>query len=194
MSQTFNATPVTGETADSVNHNYKLKNSIIIAKSGGFFRGFAMTDNQGRYLINSIPPGNYNITATRFGYKNQTQNVNITTSPSVVNFYMGNDTTSATIGVSNNSTVVKNFKLNQNYPNPFNPSTEILFSLEKGMSVKLSVYSIDGKFIKELFNDYKYAGEYTVSFKGENLSSGIYSYVLETEDGQRESKFMVLTK
>lgn len=193
MYSTTGGTPVQGETADSGNHNYKLKNSVIIAKSGNQFRGFAMTNNQGRYLINSIQPGNYTLTATRFGFSNMNLNLAITSSPTTVNFYMGRDS-SYTISVSNNINVVKNFKLYQNYPNPFNPGTEIGFSLDKGMNVKLAVYSIDGKIVKELVNDYRSPGEYKFRFSGENLSSGIYNYILETGNGQRESKFMVFTK
>jgi len=193
MYQTSGGTPVSGEIADSANHNYKLRNSIIIAKSGNEYRGFAITNNQGKYLVNSILPGNYNITATRFGFRNTTQNLTITSAPAVVNFYMGNDP-SYTISVNENETVVKDFKLHQNYPNPFNPSTQISFNLDKAMEVKLGVYSIDGKFIKELTSGYKPAGEYRFNFNGENLSSGIYNYVLETGTGQRESKLMVFTK
>ncbi|MBS1492243.1 MAG: carboxypeptidase regulatory-like domain-containing protein [Bacteroidetes bacterium] len=193
MYETTGGTPVTGEAADSSNHNAKLRNAIITARSGNQWRGFAITDNQGKYIINSILPGSYNITATRFGYRNHAQNVNITSSPATVNFYMGRDT-SFTIAVSNNSIIVKDFKLNQNYPNPFNPSTEISFTLDKPMDVKLDVYTIDGKFIKELLSGYKQAGDYRISFSGENLSSGVYNYVMETGTGQRESKLMVFTK
>lgn len=193
MNQTTGGTPVRGEVADSANHNYKLKNSIIIAKSGNQYRGFAITDGQGKYLINSLVPGNYILTASRFPFGNQSQSVVIGTNQATVNFYIGRDT-SSTIGISENTSVIKNFKLYQNYPNPFNPSTKISFSLDKGMNVRLSMYSMDGKFISDLINGYKPAGEYSVNMNGENLSTGIYSYVLETGEGQRESKIMVLTK
>ncbi len=193
MSQTTGQTPVYGEVADSLNHNSKLRNTIITAKSGNQFRGFAITDNQGKYLIKSLLPGTYTFTATRYGYKNQSQLVNVTSTPPTVNFYLQRDTASS-IGISNNSSVVKNFKLNQNYPNPFNPSTEIVYSLEKGMEVRVALYTIEGKFVRDLVNEYKSAGEYRINFNAENLSTGVYSYVLETGEGQKESKFMVFTK
>jgi hypothetical protein len=193
MHTTSGGVPVQGETADSGNHNHKLRNAIIIAKSGNEYRGFAITNNQGKYIINSIAPGNYFITATRFGYKNFMQFTSITSAPVTINFYMSQDP-SYTISVNGNETIIKDFRLHQNFPNPFNPNTEIVFNLDKGMNVKLTVYSIEGKIVKELLNDYRNAGEYKVSFKGENLSSGIYNYVLETGTGQRESKLMVFTK
>lgn len=193
MYKTGGATPVQGETADSGNHNYKLKNSIITAKSGTQWRGFAITDNQGKYIVNSILPGNYSITSSRFGYRNQTQNVNIGTTTATVNFYMARDTASS-IGINSSSEVVKDFKLNQNFPNPFNPCTDISFSLDRGMDVKLAVYSMNGKLIEELVNGYRNAGEYRISFNAASLASGIYNYTLETGNGLRESRIMVLTK
>lgn len=56
------------------------------------------------------------------------------------------------------------------------------------MNINSPVYSIEGKIIKELVNGYRGQGEYKVHFSADNLSSGIYNYVLETENGQRESE------
>jgi len=181
-----------GEIADSNNVNYKLKNSIIVAKSGNEYKGFAVTNNQGKFLIKSLATGNYDITVSRFAYRTSTKNINVS-SNSVINFYVGKDT-SYLIPVINISSEIKDFRLKQNFPNPFNPATEIQFSLDKGSSVKLTVYSIEGKLIQEVINEYKAAGEYKVNFNGANLASGIYNYILETSNGQRESKIMVLTK
>lgn len=47
--------------------------------------------------------------------------------------------------------VPKDWKLEQNYPNPFNPGTKIRFnSPEEVSSVKLLIYDITGKLIKEM--------------------------------------------
>lgn len=181
-----------GEIADSTNINLKLRNSIITAKSGNEYRGFAITNSQGKFIIKYLTAGNYDITVSRFAYRTSTKNINLT-SNSLINFYVGKDPTYL-IPVINISSEIKDFKLRQNFPNPFNPATEIQFSLDKGSDVKLTVYSIEGKLIQEVINEYKAAGEYKVNFNGANLASGIYNYVLETSDGQRESKLMVLTK
>ncbi|MBL0108352.1 MAG: T9SS type A sorting domain-containing protein [Ignavibacteria bacterium] len=43
-----------------------------------------------------------------------------------------------------------NFKLSQNYPNPFNPSTNIEFTLPADGSVRLDLYDITGREVKNL--------------------------------------------
>lgn len=70
------------------------------------------------------------------------------------------------------------FNLYQNYPNPFNPSTKISFSTPEFGLVTLKIYDISGKEIKTLVNEYKNPGYYDVTFKNDNLSSGIYFYKL----------------
>lgn len=183
---------IQGEIADSVNANLKLRNSIVIAKSGNEFKGFAITNNLGKFIMKSFSPGNYDITISRFAYRTSTKNINLS-SNSVINFYPGKDS-AYLIPVINISSQIKSFKLGQNYPNPFNPYTEILFNIEKGTNVKLKVYSIEGKLIQEIINEYKSAGEYKVIFNGANLASGVYNYILEAGTGQKESKLMVLAK
>ncbi len=92
-----------------------------------------------------------------------------------------------------NSQVPSKFKLEQNYPNPFNPQTNINFSLPKNSNVKLRIYNTTGKMITELINENKMAGNYSVTFDGTDLSSGVYFYSLET-DNFRETKSMMLVK
>lgn len=85
------------------------------------------------------------------------------------------------------------YSLAQNYPNPFNPVTKISFSLPKEENVKLSIYNILGQLITTLVDDHLSAGNYTKSFNGENLTSGIYFYTLEV--GQEFiSRKMILMK
>ena len=95
-------------------------------------------------------------------------------------------------GIINNQTPVR-FALNQNYPNPFNPSTIISYQLATSSFVKLTIYSIEGQIISDPVNRIEEAGTHSVSFSGENLSSGIYFYRFET-DGIVEIKKMVLVK
>lgn len=95
--------------------------------------------------------------------------------------------------VDSGYTLVSNFKLHQNYPNPFNPTTTIRYSIAEQGNVKLIVYDILGNKIKELVNEVKSSGEYSVSFDGGNLSSGVYFYTLFS-DSRTESRKMVLTK
>ncbi len=76
----------------------------------------------------------------------------------------------------------KNFSLSQNYPNPFNPTTKIKYSIPAGLynteKVQLKVYDILGNEITTLVNNQQQPGNYEVTFKGTNLSSGIYFYTI----------------
>ena len=85
------------------------------------------------------------------------------------------------------------YNLSQNYPNPFNPTTTIQFSIPKDDFVKLTVYDINGKVVRELVNGYKFAGKYNVEFNATGYASGIYYYRLEA--GQyNNTQRMVLIK
>lgn len=85
------------------------------------------------------------------------------------------------------------FQLKQNYPNPFNPSTNIEFELDKAGYTSLSVYDVNGKLIQDLINGNKQAGDYSIRFSAEHLSSGIYFYRLKAPD-YIQSRKMVLIK
>ena len=105
--------------------------------------------------------------------------------------YSANQTT---VGVeSETSNIPTSYALNQNYPNPFNPSTKINFTLPAQNNVKLIVYDITGKKVKELVNGELSAGNHTVDFNATNLASGTYIYRIQAGNFV-ESKKMVLLK
>ena len=81
----------------------------------------------------------------------------------------------------------------QNYPNPFNPSTNIEFSLPVSSKVNLSVYDITGKETAVLFNGFLERGSYNYHFEPDNLSSGLYIYILRAGDAV-QTKRMLLVK
>ncbi|MCH7516608.1 MAG: T9SS type A sorting domain-containing protein [Bacteroidetes bacterium] len=85
------------------------------------------------------------------------------------------------------------FALSQNYPNPFNPETRIDYTLPEQQNVSLRVYNMLGELVKELVNEVKPAGTYSVTFDGTNLPSGIYVYRIQTE-GFSENKKMTFLK
>lgn len=84
------------------------------------------------------------------------------------------------------------YSLSQNYPNPFNPVTSINYSLPVLSNVKLSVYDLLGRTIKELVNDVQPAGNYTINFNGINLSSGIYFNTLKAGNFYQVRKMLLL--
>lgn len=91
-----------------------------------------------------------------------------------------------------NGNLPKVYKLSQNYPNPFNPVTKINFDLPKEGNVKLVIYDILGREVKQLVNEFKKAGKYTVEFNGNNLASGIYFYRIEIGNFVQVKKMMLI--
>ena len=75
-----------------------------------------------------------------------------------------------------------------NYPNPFNPETWIPYQLNQASEVSLSVYSSEGKLVREIDLGLKPAGNYQRTERaiywdgrnanGELISSGVYLYRL----------------
>lgn len=99
-------------------------------------------------------------------------------SPAVHNFViLTADQATSVNSMGNNSPA--GFNLDQNYPNPFNPSTVISFSIEKKSSVMISIYNVLGQKIRTLVNGDFTAGNHSINFNAENLSSGIYFYELK---------------
>jgi len=90
------------------------------------------------------------------------------------------------------------YRLSQNYPNPFNPNTQIQFGLPTPSYTKIEVFNVLGKKVITLVDEFLSAGYKTVYWDGKDengnqVSSGIYFYRLETEDFTCTRK-MVLTK
>ena len=95
--------------------------------------------------------------------------------------------------LSEKTNVPEYFTLQQNFPNPFNPRTTINYAIPKESFVMIKVYDMLGREIKTLVNEEKTAGNYSVSFNAENLSSGIYFYTIKA-DAFVQTKKMVLLK
>lgn len=90
--------------------------------------------------------------------------------------------------------LVKEYALFQNYPNPFNPNTIIEYQIPEETIVNISLYDIIGRKVKELINEKKQQGNYTVELSGGELSSGIYLYRIITSSGYDSSKKLILLK
>ena len=98
-----------------------------------------------------------------------------------------------TTGIKNEVDIPDVYELKNNYPNPFNPITNIEFQVSDSGPVTLRVYDVLGNEVRTLVNEEKIPGYYKVRFDGENLSSGIYFYVLKA-GGNIFAKKMCLIK
>jgi hypothetical protein len=95
-------------------------------------------------------------------------------------------------GVAEQNIIPRQAYLSQNYPNPFNPSTHFVYGLPQSGKVKLTVYNILGEEIAVLVDSWQQAGVHKISWRAENLASGIYLYRLETGQLQFTKKLVLL--
>lgn len=86
----------------------------------------------------------------------------------------------------------KSINLYQNYPNPFNPETTIEFAIPGNEYASLRIYDTLGREVKEVFSGNLNAGNHSFVFDAENISSGIYFYVLKTNIFCAQKKMIVL--
>lgn len=84
------------------------------------------------------------------------------------------------------------YKLHQNYPNPFNGTTVINYTLPEKSFIDISVYDIIGNKIQTVESKTKSAGNYSIKFDADKLSSGMYFYILETENFKQARKMILL--
>jgi hypothetical protein len=93
--------------------------------------------------------------------------------------------------------VIGDFELYQNYPNPFNPETLIKYELRTTARVKLTVFDIEGRYVKKLVDDVLPPGVYEVRWDGRNMdgkksASGTYVYQIIANDHQLSKKLQLL--
>lgn len=88
--------------------------------------------------------------------------------------------------------VIRNFELGPNYPNPFNSATNITFQLFQADHIRLKIYDVCGKQIAVLWDTFLKAGKYRYFFEGQELTSGIYFCVLESNRYYQAQKMILL--
>ncbi len=83
------------------------------------------------------------------------------------------------------SSIPDEFALHQNYPNPFNPITTIRVDLPRQSVVSLKIYDAIGREVITLAdNDMYNEGTYDLIFNAERISSGMYFYRLDVNNGE----------
>ncbi|MFH1220268.1 MAG: T9SS type A sorting domain-containing protein [Candidatus Eisenbacteria bacterium] len=88
-------------------------------------------------------------------------------------------------------------RLGQNTPNPFSGTTTIAYELNRAGTVRLAVYTPTGRLVSQLVDTYREPGAYSANWNGQDrfgksVGSGIYYYRLDTEQGSRSGRMVVL--
>ena len=105
---------------------------------------------------------------------------------------------SSNVGVGDDDALPKLFRIYPNYPNPFNSTTKIDYQLPKKTNVQLVILDILGRTVITLVDDLLQPGYKTITWNGidafgNNVSAGMYFYMIQTGKN-REVKKMVLLK
>ncbi len=72
------------------------------------------------------------------------------------------------------SLLPRKFALHAAYPNPFNPSTTLSFDLPRASIVRLAIYDVTGRLVRNLTDGAFDAGTHRVTFDASDLSTGVY--------------------
>ena len=81
------------------------------------------------------------------------------------------------------------------FPNPFSDFTKIRFTTEEDQTATVKVFSVTGIEIQTIFNGWVDADtEYTIEFRGDELSNGMYFVKLFLSSGEVKMEKVVLQK
>ncbi len=93
---------------------------------------------------------------------------------------------------SSQDAVPQTCRLYQNFPNPFNPTTTVGFSLRRGDNIKLNIFDISGRLVKEALNGYLSAGYHAVEIDASDLTTGVYIYRLSAGEFNSTNKMLLV--
>ena len=162
LTAAFSATPVTGDKPLSV-HFTDESSGAITGFSWDFGDGGTSTIQNPVHTYNSAGTFSVSLTVTGPGGSDtDTKN----------NYIIINNPTSNIELIDGNTP--ENYSLLPNYPNPFNPGTNIKFQIPENSKVRIAVFNVEGKLVKELINEQKQPGTYNIYWDAGSLPSGTY--------------------
>ncbi len=80
------------------------------------------------------------------------------------------------------SNIPSQFSISNNYPNPFNPATKINFELPFQQALKINLFDVRGKLVKEIASQEFLPGIYQLYLDFSLYSSGIYFVRFESQN------------
>ena len=94
--------------------------------------------------------------------------------------------------------IVKRTELLRPFPNPFNPTTRIEFTVKNPGEVRLSIYDVRGRLVRDLENGHRDAGRYEAMWSGQDhsdqrVASGVYFARMQA-DGETMTQRLLLIK
>ena len=122
-----------------------------------------------------------------------------------VSAYLGywteqSNTTSILLGsldLNKDELLVSDYKVYQNFPNPFNPVTTLTYELPRDNNVKIVIYDMMGRVVKNLLNVEQRAGSRSIQWNatnntGASVSAGMYIYMIQIGDFKQINKMLLI--
>lgn len=96
------------------------------------------------------------------------------------------------INVESEQLIPTHFKLSNPYPNPFNPITRIQFELLTPDFIRIDLFDLKGKIVKNISQFPYSSGQYEIIVDGNELSSGIYFVRINGQHYSRSFKIVLM--
>ena len=104
--------------------------------------------------------------------------------------YMSVDTDELT-GIGSSHTTASGMEVSQNYPNPFNDLTTIEVQLDRPSDVVFTVADVSGRNVYRKIFEKKGTEKLLITFKSQDLTSGIYYYTVDSGSGTFTGKMII---
>jgi glucuronoarabinoxylan endo-1,4-beta-xylanase len=124
-----------------------------------------------------------------------TDNTNSSNSYNTVTDSTGTFNMGTITGIEQSHQLPTGFHLDQNYPNPFSSKTAISYDLDKQSDVKVTIYDILGRAVRNFSMGYQQAGVHGIIWNGRDelgriVAPGVYLYRLQAL-GRAEARKML---
>jgi uncharacterized lipoprotein YddW (UPF0748 family) len=90
---------------------------------------------------------------------------------------------SVAVGISRTEDLSIKNKLEPNAPNPFTEFTTMRYTIGETGLVNLRIFDLSGRQVADLVNERQSAGDYSIEWRPNNLTSGVYIATLTTDNG-----------
>ncbi|MEM6328375.1 MAG: carboxypeptidase regulatory-like domain-containing protein [Bacteroidota bacterium] len=162
-----------------------LAGALVTARSGEDVVGFALTDSQGSYALDSLPPSVVNVQVDLPRYAVADQPTSMYSGSGVLSFELSPQSV-----VSNETTRTEETGTLQVFPNPTRGVAQAAFVLEASGPVRVSVYDALGREVAVVADRSLAAGAHQIPVRAA-LAPGLYVLRLETAAGAQVQRFVV---
>ncbi|MDK9699519.1 MAG: T9SS type A sorting domain-containing protein [bacterium] len=128
------------------------------------------------------------------GRSNQVLNGGIRFAGNTIPFSVPVTLTVEQSGMNETPSIPLAFEVGEAYPNPFNPSTTIRYTVRNASPISMLLYDVNGRLVQTVLQEYRDAGVYHQTIRGDVLASGTYFLKVEAGSSFSAIRKIVLMK